>query len=94
MRKKLTRTGNSSALIIPPAFLDILKIDKNTELEVTIENGKIVAFPVKKEFDWNSVPEEDEELSPEEIESMKRGEEDIKAGRVIDAEEVWKRLGI
>jgi antitoxin component of MazEF toxin-antitoxin module len=94
MRKKLTRTGNSHALVIPPAYLDILKITKDTELEVTIEDGKIVAFPVRKEFDWNSVPEEDEELSKEEIESMKRGEADIKAGRVVDADEVWKRLGI
>ena len=94
MRKKLTRTGNSQALIIPPAFLDILKIDKDTELEVTIENGKIVAFPVKKEVDWKNIPIEDEELSQEETESMRRGEDDIKAGRVVDAEEVWKRLGI
>jgi len=94
MRKKLTRTGNSQALIIPPAFLDILKINKDTELEITIENGKIVAFPIKKEFDWNNVPEEDEELSQEEIDSMNRGEDDIKSGRVVDADEVWKRLGI
>lgn len=94
MRKKLTRTGNSQALVIPPAYLDILKINKDTELEVTIEDGKIVAFPVKKEFDWNNVPDEDEEISQEEKDSMKRGEDDIKAGRVIDAEEVWKRLGI
>lgn len=88
MRKKLTRTGNSQALIIPPAFLDILKINKDTELEVTIENGKIVAFPIKKEFDWNNVPEEDEELSREEIDSMNRGEDDIKAGRVVDADKI------
>ena len=93
MRKRLTRTGNSQALVIPPAYLDILKIDKDTELEVTIENGKIVAFPVKQ-FDWNNVPVEDEELSQEEKDSIKKGEEDIKAGRVVDSEEVWKRLGI
>ncbi len=92
MKKKLTKTGNSQALIIPPAFLDLLKIDKDTELEVTVENGKIVAFPVK--FDWNNVPEEDEELTPEEIAGMKQGEEDIKAGRVVDADEVWERLGL
>ncbi len=94
MRKKLTKTGNSHALVIPPAYLDILKIDKNTELELTIENGKIVAFPVKKEYDWESVPEEDEELSQDEKDSMMRGEEDIKAGRAVNAEEVWKRLGL
>lgn len=92
MRKKLTRTGNSHALVIPPAYLDILKIDKNTELEVTIENGKIIAFPVK--FDWNNVEDEDEELSKDELEDMKNGENDIVAGRVVAASEVWKRLGI
>lgn len=92
MRKKLTRTGNSHALIIPPAYLDILKINKNTELEVTIENGKIIAFPVK--FDWNNVKEEYEILSDAEIEGMKNGENDIIAGRIVNADEVWERLGI
>lgn len=92
MRKKLTRTGNSHAIVIPPAYLDILKINKNTELEVTIENGKIIAFPIK--FDWNNIEEEDEELSSEELIGMKSGEKDIVAGRVVDSKEVWERLGI
>lgn len=92
MRKKLTRTGNSQALVIPPAYLDILKINKDTELEVTIEDGKIIAFPIK--FDWNNIKEEDEEISPEELAGMKSGEADIVAGRVVDSEEVWKRIGI
>ena len=65
MRKKLTKTGNSHALVIPPAYLDILKIDRYTELEVTIEDGKIIAFPVK--FNWNDVKEENEELSIAEL---------------------------
>lgn len=92
MRKKLTRTGNSHAIVIPPAYLDILKITKNTELEITIENGKIIAFPVK--LDWNNIEEEDEELSNEELAGMKNGEKDIIAGRVVDSKEVWERLGI
>lgn len=92
MRKKLTKTGNSHAIVIPPAYLDILKINKNTELEVTIENGKIIAFPIK--FDWNNIEEEDEELSSEELIGMKSGEKDIVAGRVVDSKEVWERLGI
>lgn len=92
MRKKLTRTGNSQALVIPPAYLDILKINKDTELEVTIEDGKIIAFPVK--FDWDNVKEEDEELTPEETEGMKLAESDIAEGRIVNAEDVWKRLGI
>ncbi len=92
MRKKLTRTGNSHALVIPPAYLDILKINKNTELEITIENGKIIAFPVR--FDWNGVEEDDEKLSKEELEGITSGENDIIAGRVVNANEVWERLGI
>jgi len=35
-----------------------------------------------------NVPEEDEELSPEEIEGLKDAEEDIKAGRVRFLHEV------
>lgn len=92
MRRKLTKTGNSHALVIPPTYLDLLKIDKNTELEVTIENGKIIAFPVK--FDWNDVEEEDEKLSKEEIQGLQDGIKDIEAGRVVDASEVWERLGL
>lgn len=92
MKRKLTKTGNSHALIIPPVYLDLLKIDKNTELEVTIENGKIIAFPIK--FDWNNVEEEDEELSKEELAGIKEGINDIKTGRVVDSSEVWERLGL
>lgn len=92
MRRKLTKTGNSHALVIPPTYLDLLKIDKNTELEVTIENGKIIAFPVK--FDWNNVKEEDEKLSKEEIQGLQDGIKDIEAGRVVNASEVWQRLGL
>lgn len=92
MKRKLTRTGNSHALVIPPTYLDLLKIDKNTELEVTIENGKIIAFPVR--FDWNNVQNEDEKLSKEELKGIKEGINDIKAGRVVDSNEVWERLGI
>lgn len=92
MRKKLTKTGNSHALVIPPVYLDILKINKDTELEITIEDGKIIAFPIK--FDWNNIQDEDEELSPEELAGMKSGEKDIIAGRVVDSNEVWERLGI
>lgn len=40
-----------------------------------------------KEF-LENVPEEDEELSPEEIEALKEAEEDVKAGRVKNLEEV------
>ncbi len=92
MRRKLTKTGNSHALVIPPTYLDLLKIDKNTELEITIENGKIIAFPIK--FDWNNVEEEDEKLSKEELQGLQDGIKDIKAGRVVDANEVWERLGL
>ena len=35
---------------------------------------------------------DDEPLTPEEIEGLKRAEEDIKEGRVSTAEDVYKRL--
>jgi antitoxin component of MazEF toxin-antitoxin module len=93
MRYEPIKIGDAYFMIIPRAFSNFLKITEDTELEITIEDGKIVAFPVRKEFDWKSVPEEDEELSQDEIKSMKRGEADIKAGRVMDADEVFKKAG-
>jgi len=47
-----------------------------------------------KEFEESLKNAPEEKLTPEELEGIKQAEEDIKAGRVYDAEEVWKRLGL
>ncbi len=49
-----------------------------------------------KEFEESlkNAPEDDEPLSDEELESIKEAEEDIKAGRTYNVDEIWKRLGL
>ena len=41
-----------------------------------------------------TAPEDDEELTEEEIIAIEEGKEDIRAGRVVSFEEVKKRFGI
>jgi hypothetical protein len=53
-------------------------------LPMTTRDAKMLAWKEALE----NVPEEDEELSPEEIEGLKDAEEDIKAGRVRFLHEV------
>lgn len=49
MIKKLTTHGNSLALVIEKGVLDLLKIKKQTPLEVTTDGTNIIISPVKKE---------------------------------------------
>lgn len=46
MTKKLTKHGNSLALIIDKPLLELLKISEKTELELLIEDGALVIKPV------------------------------------------------
>ncbi len=47
MSKKLTRHGNSYALIIDKPLLQILNISEKTDLTLSIEDGALVIRPVK-----------------------------------------------
>jgi antitoxin MazE len=47
MTKKLTRHGNSLALIIDRAVLDLLKIDVNTPLDITTDGEVLIVNPVR-----------------------------------------------
>lgn len=47
MIKTLTAHGNSQALIIERAILDLLHIDKETPLEVTTDGKSLIISPVK-----------------------------------------------
>ena len=49
MIKKLTRHGNSAALIIERAVLDLLKIDIDTPLEITTDGEVLIVSPVRDE---------------------------------------------
>ncbi len=47
MRKRLTRTGNSFALVLDRALLDQTGIDPDTQLEVSTDGQVIVISPVR-----------------------------------------------
>lgn len=46
MVKKLTKHGNSLALIIDKSMLEALKINNSTELEIKIEDGNLIVRPI------------------------------------------------
>lgn len=47
MVKKLTKHGNSLALIIDKPILDLLKIDSDTPLEVSTDGKQLIIAPSK-----------------------------------------------
>jgi antitoxin MazE len=47
MIKKLTRTGNSLALVLDKPLLEQTGIDENTELEISTNGQLIVVTPVR-----------------------------------------------
>ena len=49
MIKKLSRHGNSLALLIDRSILDLLKIDENTPLEVSTDGTALIVSPVADE---------------------------------------------
>jgi antitoxin MazE len=54
--KKLTRHGNSLALVIDRPILDLLKIDPETPLDVSTDGRRLIVAPAKpsarrKKFD-------------------------------------------
>ena len=46
MIKKLTRHGNSHALVIDRAVLDLLKIDDDTPLEISTDGTRLIIEPI------------------------------------------------
>lgn len=49
MITKLKKTGNSRAITIPPAILDLLKISDTTEMEVSTDGVSIKLTPISAE---------------------------------------------
>lgn len=49
MTKKLIRHGNSAALILDKALLDLLKVQMDTPLEVTTDGRNIIVSPQMNE---------------------------------------------
>ncbi len=48
MTKKLIRHGNSAALVLDKALLDLLKVKMDTPLEVTTDGRNIIISPQSK----------------------------------------------
>ncbi|SPE43592.1 conserved hypothetical protein [Candidatus Sulfopaludibacter sp. SbA3] len=56
MLKKLTKHGNSLALVIDRPILDLLKIDPDTPLDVSTDGSRLIIAPLdpsarRKKFD-------------------------------------------
>jgi antitoxin component of MazEF toxin-antitoxin module len=49
MRKKLTRTGNSVALVLDKPILEHLGLDENSEVEVSTNGDVVVITPIRDE---------------------------------------------
>ncbi len=47
MTKRLSRSGNSLALVIDRPLLEALEIDANTELELSTDGDVLVVTPVR-----------------------------------------------
>lgn len=48
MRKKLSAIGNSLGVVIEKPILELLNIDRDTELEVTTDGNRLVLEPVRE----------------------------------------------
>lgn len=47
MVKTLTKHGNSLALVIDKAILELLKVDADTPLEITTDGNALIISPVR-----------------------------------------------
>jgi len=48
MIKKLTRHGNSLALVIDRPILDLLKIDSETQLDISTDGHRLIVAPAEQ----------------------------------------------
>lgn len=49
MIKKLSKHGNSLALLIDKPILELLDVNENTQFRIKIDNGNIILEPVRQE---------------------------------------------
>jgi antitoxin component of MazEF toxin-antitoxin module len=48
MRKKLTAIGNSFGIVIEKPILELLDIDRDTELDMKTDGDRLVLVPIRK----------------------------------------------
>lgn len=51
MRKKLSAIGNSLGIVIEKPILELLKIDRETELEISTDGARLIVEPVRSKRD-------------------------------------------
>jgi antitoxin component of MazEF toxin-antitoxin module len=47
MTKKLTAIGNSLGIVIEKPILDLLRIDRDTEIEMSTDGSRLILSPVR-----------------------------------------------
>lgn len=47
MTKKLTAIGNSLGIVIEKPILDLLQIDKDTEIEISTDGQRLILSPLR-----------------------------------------------
>ena len=48
MRKKLSAIGNSLGIVIEKPILELLEIDRETELDMSTDGDRLIISPVRK----------------------------------------------
>ena len=72
MIKKLTKHGNSLAVVIDRAVLDLLKIDADTPLEISTDGQVLVISPVRDNSHREKFPKALEEVNKKYGRALKR----------------------
>lgn len=57
MIKRLSKHGNSLAILLDKPILELLDADENTQFKIKIEAGKIILEPVCQESEFLTISE-------------------------------------
>ena len=72
MIKTLTSHGNSAALIIDKALLEILRIDMDTPLEIVTDGENLIISPVRDDAQHQRVTQALEKVNARHGKTLKR----------------------
>ncbi len=72
MIKKLTKVGNSQALVIEKPLLEALGIDADTPLQVTVSGNSLIVTPASVGVGPEAVAESLKKLRPRYAKMLKR----------------------
>lgn len=72
MRKKLSAIGNSLGIVIEKPILELLDIDRDTELEVITDGERLVIEPVRKRGRRERVSSAIDDVLSKHAETMKK----------------------